>query len=169
MALTPSAFADDDDNTAAELPDWQIEDAILEAEGSIDAVLKSRYTITTYELEEENPENPGEIWVTTVAPPPVRGWTRDIAAFLAALTFRKNADLGEDDPIRLRFTMVRNFLNDIRDNRLSLNLPNLETPIPGQGVHVENLYDEELFHMEDVGLPPEGHTHEPLVFVRLDT
>lgn len=167
LALTPGAVSDDNNQTGATLPDWQIEDAILEAEGIVRAYLTARYTIPSTEVEEVNPENPLETWVWFVAPSPVRGWCRDIAAYLCALTFRKNKDLPEDDPIRLRFLMVMGMLKDVRD--YNMDLPGVDFPpapedTTKQGVHVENLYEGRLFSMEDFGLGYEGHVRAPQVF-----
>lgn len=163
MALTPSADSTDDGETAASLPDYQIEDAIEEAEGTLNAYILSRYTITTTNIEVENPEDPLETWIFEVAPSPIRGWTRDIAAYLAALTFRRNKDLEEDDPIRLRFDMVIGLLKDIRDGKVHLNLPIVEESVTDQGVHVENLYEGHLFDMADVGLAYEGQSVQRLI------
>lgn len=155
LALTPSAL-ETDNETAAKLPDWQIEDAIAEAEGTINAFLLSRYTIPTMEVEEPNPENPLEVWVWIVAASPIRGWTRDIAAWLCALTFRRNKDLPEDDPIRLRYLMVLGFLTAVRDRNMDLPLPGADTG-DDQGVTVVNLYDGNLFGLEDFNLGYDGH------------
>lgn len=157
LALTPRADSTNTVETAAGLPDWQIEDAIAEAEGVVDSFIATRYTITTVEVEETDPENPLTTWVWVVAPSPLRGWTRDIAAFLAALTFRKNKDLGEDDPIRLRYNHVMMMLKDVRDRKMDLTLPAADGG-DDQGVHVENLYDGKMFEFEDVGLGYEGRS-----------
>lgn len=153
LALTPGAV-EDDPATAASLPDWQIDDAIVEAEGVINAYLATRYAITPAEVEEPNPADPSEVWVTMAAPTPLRGWTRDIAAYLATLTFRRNKDLPEDDPVRLRFSMVMGYLTAIRDRGMNIPLPDNDTD--DQGVAVENLYTGHLFSMADVGLGYEG-------------
>ena len=150
-ALTPDGDKTDK-STAASLPDAQIEDAINEAEDTIRAFIASRYKIVIAEVEDGNE-------YVSVAPKPLRGWCRDLAAFLAALTFRRNKDLGEDDPIRLRWAMVMGFLKDVRDGKMDLDLPGPDDDTDSQGVHVENLYQGKLFGMEDVGLGYDGsHT-----------
>lgn len=152
-ALTPGALATDKE-TAASFADWQIADAIEEAEGIVNAHVLSRYTIPTEEVEEPNPDDPSETWVWVVAPSPVRGWTRDIAAWLVTLTHRKSKDIGEDDPIRLRYLMVLGMLEAIRDYKGSL--PGSIFPPADEdstaSVHVENLYEGKLFDAEDFGL-----------------
>ena len=152
-ALTPDA-AVANSGTAAELEDWQIEDAINEAEGIVQSYLASRYVIVSEEVEEPNPEDPSETWVSFVAPDPVRAWTRNIAAYLAALTYRRNRDLGEDDPIRLRYALTMANLLAVREGEMDIDLPGTETG--GSAVHVENLYTGDLFGLEDVGLGYEG-------------
>lgn len=151
LALTPSADAENKE-TAANLPDWQIEDAILEAEGVVNTHVLARYTIPVVEVT-ENVDGTDETFV--VAPSPIRGWARDIAAFLATLTFRKNKDLGKDDPIRLRFMWVMQMLTDIRDGKMNLPggvFPPATDANATEGVFVENLYTGTLFGPEDFGL-----------------
>lgn len=166
LALTPSADSNDL-TTAASLPDWQIEDALLEAEGVVNAYVLARYSIPTGEVEETNPSDPLETWVWVVAPSPVRGWTRDIAAYLATLTFRKHKDLTKDDPVRLRYLMVLQMLEDVRDLRASLPpiFPPAEDPDGGvPGVYVANLYEGTLFGPEDFGLGYAGQVQSPQVY-----
>ena len=163
-ALTPSG---DETNaeTGASLPDWQIEDAIDEAEGHINSFLSRRYTITPFEIEMVNPEDPLETWVFLVAPSPVRAWTRNIAAYLAALTYRKNKDLGEDDPIRLRYNLTMNNLREVRDGRLALALPTVEQG--ASEVAIFNLYEGHLFDESDFNLGPDTEYKRPQIMVPL--
>lgn len=152
-ALTPGADPASND-TAAGFADWQIEDGILEAEGIVNAHILSRYGIPTGEVEEVNPDDPDEVWVWVVAPSPVRGWTRDIAAWLVTLTHRKSKDIEEDDPVRLRYQMSLDMLVAIRDGKMFLPgsvFPPTEEP-SNNSVHIENLYEGELFGPEDFGL-----------------
>lgn len=148
LALTPGGSATDG-STAASLEDYQIDDAIREAEETIDLFLATRYTITPVETEEVDPTDPTTTWTFSVAPAPLRGWTRDLAAFLATLTFRRNKDIPADDPVRLRFNMVMGFLSQVRDGSLSLTLP---VPDSVAGITVQNLYEGRLFDMSNVGL-----------------
>lgn len=152
IALTPEGVEQGQPRgeTGAILPDWQITDAINEAEGLINAYVAKRYVITPEEVEEINPENPGETWVYFVAPSPLRGWTRNIAAWLATLTYRKNKDIGEDDPVRLRFNMTMASLTSVKDHSIDLALPINEV---GTNESIAlNLYDEPLFQLEDFNL-----------------
>jgi hypothetical protein len=152
-ALTPEASPADKE-TASGFADWQIEDGIEEAEGIVNAHVLARYNIPTGEVEVVNPEDPMETWVWIVAPSPVRGWTRDIAAWLVTLTHRKSKDISEDDPVRLRYQMVLEMLVAIRDYKGSL--PGSVFPPTDEdsqnSVHVENMYEGKLFSPEDFGL-----------------
>lgn len=147
LALAPDADSAGNE-TAASLKDWQIEDAIDEAEGRINAYVASRYSIVTFEIEVENPNNIGETWVFMVAPSPVRGWTRDVAAYLATLTFRKGKDLEERDPIQLRYDATMRDLVAVRDGKIDLQLPNPEGTTAGE-VAVYNQYEGQLFPTQD--------------------
>lgn len=147
-ALTPGGVTDQD-QTAASLPDWQLLDAIDEAEDMVNAYLVA-YSIVVETHEVDDPDNPGNTAVFVAAPNPVRRWTRDIAAYLATLTFRKNKDLPEDDPIRLRYSIVVGLLAQVRSGILLLPLPIVEGG--GHQVEIFNLYDGTLFGPEDFGL-----------------
>lgn len=144
-ALTPVADVAVPD-TATTFEDDQIIDAIKEADGNIDVYLGGKYSV---------PQDPDDV---DVAVYPVRAWSRDIAAYLVTLTFRKSKDLQPDDPIRLRFLWVMDILEKIANGDL---LPNLPPPVdPGvdgpQGAFVYNLYHGKLFTMADVFCPPGG-------------
>lgn len=166
LALTPNA-EEDGVETGAALPDWQITDAIDEAEGFINAFLIPKYVITPVEITVPDPEHEGQDFEDFfAAPAPVRGWTRTVAAYLCALTFRKHKDLTDDDPIVRRFKMVLGLLTDVRDGKTQLPLP--ENDDPSQGVYVENLYEPAMFALEDVGLAVDGRHVQRLWPARLD-
>jgi hypothetical protein len=139
-ALTPGADGTDQ-TTAAHFADAQIEDAIKEADGNIDTYIYSKFGI---------PQDPGD---PNVAVYPVRAWSRDIAAYLVTLTFRKSKDLEPDDPIRLRFLWVMGILEKIADGTLTPNLPQPPEPPEGtgpQGAFVYNVNPFKLFTPADV-------------------
>ena len=166
-ALTPGASQSGTSNakaTAASLADWQIEDAIAEATGTVKSLL-SRYTITETEQQVATGIDgdgapilaPGQ-----VAAYPIRAWTRNIAAYLATMTFKQNQDIKEDDPVRLRYIMTMGQLQAVHDG--SLDIPGLEpSEEVDQGVHVENTYEGKLFGPEDFLLTPEGVVPSPNV------
>lgn len=148
-ALTPGADSADS-TTAAMLQDDQIEDAILEADAMIDTYLATGYAVPTVDITRtvESVEK-----TFTVGKGPFRWWSRDIAAYLATLTYRRNKDIAEEDPIRLRFAMVLTMLEGIKSG---------ETTIPvdddgnlgqtGQDVFAYPYYEGNLFDTESFGL-----------------
>lgn len=143
-ALTPGA--DENDNTtAAGLEDPQIEDAIKEADGIIDTFVSSQYGI---------PQDPSD---ATVAIYPVRAWSRDIAAYLATLTYRKFKDYGPDEPVRQRHQWVMDILQKIADGKLIPKLPLPPDPADGygpEGAFVYNVNPFKLFTPADIWCPP---------------
>jgi hypothetical protein len=153
-ALAPGVDVPNSGPDASKLPDWQIRDFIDAAEGVINAYVGARYVITPSEVEQTVPDSdPPTTEMVTVAPVPIRAWTRDIAAYYATLTFNRSKDIGEDDPIRLRFALVLQLLADVRDRKSILPLP----PVPDDenatsGVAVFNLYEGTLFGPEDFNL-----------------
>lgn len=142
--------------TAASLTDGQIEDAINEAEGLINLYVSARYQVPVIEVEQSNDAEPPVMVAVDVAPDPVRGFTRNIAAYLSALTFRKNKDLPEDDPIRLRYRLTLDALTMIRDSKADLP-DDFDLPTGGDsGAAVFNLYEGTMFSMSDMGLTHVG-------------
>lgn len=138
-ALAPS---DDTVGSAATIPTDQITDAILEADARIAAYLPSTYTVPTVVIQQPPPNN------VTVAHPLFRFLSRDIAAYLASLTYYKNKDLLVDDAIRLRFAWATDLLNQIKNGELFL---------PGDTgddstLSVWNQYEGRLFSLEDFDL-----------------
>jgi hypothetical protein len=75
-------------NTAADLTDPELQDAIAQADATIDGRIGAAYA------------------ASETVPPIVKYWSRDIAAYLATLTFRKSKDIAPDDPVRLRYAFV---------------------------------------------------------------
>lgn len=162
LALTPGAKSDDKE-TAAGFADSQLIDAIAEADGVIKTYLNRYYTIPTANVEVPDPastvQDPLPNITVVAAPYPVRGWSRDIAAYLAQLTFRKHKDLPEDDPIRLRFGMAMANLDLVRKRGILLDptdFPPTDTGASQSGVFVENTYEGKLFDAEDFGLVAGG-------------
>lgn len=133
-ALFPGAdsgMPTEDKSTAASLPNLQIDLAIQEADSIIDTYLgvPSSHSV---------PRDPDD---DTVAVTPVRYWSRNIAAYLATLTFRKGKDLGRDDPVRLRHDDTIALLAMIRDGKTANPLPDPVDPNAAAGDAVGmNLY-----------------------------
>lgn len=138
FALTPGGD-ENDQTTASSFEDAQLNDAIKEADGHIDTYLSAFFQV---------PQDPD---LPDVAVYPVRAWSRDIAAYLATLTYRKSSDLDPDDPIRLRFRFVMDVLEKIADGKLKPNLPPVD---PGndtaQGAFVYNINNFRLFDWSDM-------------------
>jgi phage gp36-like protein len=77
--------ASSDTNTAADMDDGTITDAIAEASTIVDTYIMGPYA------------------PTDTVPGVVTYWTRDVAAFLATCTWRKSKDLAAFDPVYLRY------------------------------------------------------------------
>lgn len=160
LALTPGAKRVDNE-TASGFVDAQILDAIAEADGIIKSYLARYYQIDTSETQQVDPTaSAGSPPVNVeVAEYPVRGWSRDIAAYLATLTFMRNKDVKEDDPVRLRYGLAMANLDLVRKREIILNsddFPPVDNAASSSGVFVENLYDGTLFGPEDFSLAPGG-------------
>ena len=140
--------------TAATLEDPEIEDAIRQADSRIHSYLRLRYEIPVEMVEQGDPPQPHE-----VAPAPVRYWSRDIAAYLATLTFKRNKDVSPDDPVRLRHNAAMSELTDARKGVITLPFP---PPVPDDSsVTVVNQYVGRLFGPEDFDLTHAGHARRP--------
>lgn len=144
--------------SAAELSDGQLADAIAEASTRVDVYLAGRYT---------TPVAPVDPNVTPLTyPGPVAVWTRDIALYFATLTFLRGAPLEANDPVNLRYTAAMTDLAAARDGKLSLPLPAADVT-PGSGFvgAVANGYVG-LFDGSDAGyhrgaVSPGSYTNPP--------
>lgn len=142
-ALTPGGLTDDVE-TAAGLSDDQLKDAIAEADSAINAVLNGRVLVPGVSVTQ------GSV-VVVVAPAPLRYWSRDIAAWLATLTFKRNKDVTANDPVRQRYDFAMAQLAKIASGEYALPDPPF-TPVPGtggDGITIVNLWDGDLFGGED--------------------
>lgn len=139
-ALTPTGVA----GTAAVLSDPQLADAIAEADQLIDSYIGARYAV---------PVQP----VTGVIPPPVGSWSRDIAAYLATLTWRRSQDITDNDPVVRRYKLTMQALTDVRDGKNSLSIPSSDgqpQDAAGAGTLI-NPYSGDLFTTRDFDLYPD--------------
>ncbi len=124
--------------TAAAMSDADIQDSIDEAIAEIDAKL------------------PGDPYPDP-APELVERVATNIAAYLATLTHRKNNQLPQDHPVRLRYMRARELLEGMAKGDVELPAP----PAGGASTgHVENMYDGDLFVLSDLGLGPATHRRE---------
>jgi phage gp36-like protein len=125
--------------SASALSDPVLIEALASAEAEVDARLASRY---------------GVPFADVAVPALVRSLTVDVAAYLATLTFRESTDLGQDDPIRLRFARAQDLLGQLAKG--DLDLPGVTaddgSPAPAGRPRVLNTYEGRMFGLRDFGL-----------------
>lgn len=123
LALLPSSdgsLPTAPSNTAADLSDQQLVDAIAEADAHIDSMIGGRYA-TPVEL------------ISGDVPHPLDYWSRNIAAYNAALTYRQNQPLPDDHPVALRWRATMDALDAVSRGRASLPLPSNVGPSAAAG------------------------------------
>jgi phage gp36-like protein len=98
-------------NTAADLSNEQLTDAIAEADARINTYIGGRYATPVAADDSGN------------TPAPVNYWSRDIAAYLALLTWRKTQPVNQQDPVALRAAQALVELTSVRDGKTNLPLP----------------------------------------------
>lgn len=157
-ALAPGGDASRPGGTAASLEDSQIEDAIREADGIIDLHVSLRYSVPEVILTSTSTVEGEEVTITiTVGQQPARYWSRNIAAYLASLTFSRNRNIPEDEPVRLRYAQTMAQLQAVRDGLANLDFPppgGEDAPYDGDPT-VFNTYLGHLFDARDFHLAPE--------------
>lgn len=131
-ATVREALAPEGDNagTAAALSDGQLNDAITEATSEIDSTI------------------PGAPFTGTV-PAVVSSIARDVAAYLASLTYRKGLELPSDHPVALRYARAEMLLAKAAKGQLDLSG---EAESLTLEVGVANAYEGDLFTLEDFGI-----------------
>lgn len=97
-------------NTAADLTNEQLDDAIAEADSIIDGYLAKRYATPVKAVE-------------AAIPHPIDYWSRTLAAYLATCTYRGSMDFTDNDPIYRRFVQVMDLLKAVAKGDLALGLP----------------------------------------------
>lgn len=141
LALNPAGDPNDK-TTAASLPDATIQDAIDEADATIDAFIGGRYAVPV-------------AVVAGKVPMPIPAWSRNIAAYNATLTFRRGKDLTATDPVQLRYTATMSALTAVRDGKAVLQIPdNSGTNAATGGVAVSNPYTGDLWTADDFNIGP---------------
>lgn len=129
------------DSTAASLTDAQIEEAIDSATNEVEARLSGQY-IVPFSL----PPN---------TPPLVAEIVRDIAAWLADLTYRQDVDYTTgNEPMLLRYQRALDLLTRIETGAITLpgaDTPELPTTGSGTGQPI-NPYEGDMFRLKDFNL-----------------
>ena len=119
-----------DQSTAASMTDAQLQPAIDEAIAEVDARLRGAP-------------------FSDPAPRVVQDMARDLAAYLATLTHRKDVELEDAKPVYRRYIRARDLLRDLAKG-------DAELPVePAGGVSVpvvKNPYEGSLFRPQDLGL-----------------
>ena len=98
-------------HTAADLADEILQDAIAEADSTIDAYIGRFYTTPV-------PNDPD----TNATPHPIDFWSRNIAAYNATLSFRGSADFTDQDPVARRYNATMQALQAVKAGTAQLNL-----------------------------------------------
>lgn len=150
LALVPSSkglIPNPPSNTAADFEDEQLNDAIAEADSTIDSYIGGRY-ITP---------------VAGTAPHPIDYWSRNLAAYFATLTYRGSQDFADTDPIARRYLATMVTLGAVSKGTTTLNVPANagDSSVSGAGQPV-NQYDGNLFggSTDGVNLGPRNSTWE---------
>lgn len=129
------------EGSASGLSDSELQEAIDEASTIIDSRLASDYTVPFPD-----------------PPPAVQIIARDLAAYLATLTYRKGNPLPDNDPVARRYAVATGLLDEIVKGKAIL--PQLGSGDAGQAA-VQNAYEGDLFRLEDFGLGATGYAPVP--------
>lgn len=132
-------------NTAADLSDSQLADAIAEADSTINGYLANIYITPVAAVGDSD----------LVIPHPVDYWSRDIAAYLATCTYRGQMNIESTNPVLLRYNAVLGFLKDVASGKARLPLPrNGDTVGAGAASAPVNPYIGDLWDPSDFSLTP---------------
>lgn len=132
--------------TPAALSDAELNDKIAEAQARIDAALAPRYPVPFDGL----PNTPAV----------VQEVARDIAAYLALLTYYRSQPVDPNHPVRLAYNDALDILRQAQRGQVDvLAQPGQATVSAADSAAVENPYDGDLFISQDFGL---GRALNPL-------
>ena len=135
--LSPDADPTADTSSASSMSDAELQEAIDEAQTEVDAKLAARYTVPFSSI-----------------PPIVEKLTRDIAAWLATLVFRRGDPIDPNDPVQLRYNRAQANLLSIQSGKTELTTTtgpvSEDTAVP----EVVNQFDGDLFTPDDFALGP---------------
>lgn len=102
-------------NTAADLTDAQLTDAIAEADALIDGYIGGYYAVPVAN------DSGGNV------PHPLDFWSRNIAAYNATLAWRGSLDFADQDPVARRFKDTLDALTAVSKGQLRLQIPDNAT------------------------------------------
>jgi phage gp36-like protein len=105
--------------TAASMDDDQLTACIVDGQNEVDSRLGVRYDVP---------------FVDDSVPSAVNQITRDIAAYLATLTYRQTLDLTDQDPVVLRYNRSMALLIAISKGQANLDVPTGETEPTVSGI-----------------------------------
>lgn len=135
-------------NTAADLPNATLLDAVAEADATIDSYIGSRY-VTPVAVDP----------TTSAIPHPIDYMSRNIAVYLATLTFRGSQDFSDNDPVARRYNATMAVLISVQKGTGSLpGIPEIGTGGDGgasgsSGAAAPyNQYDGTMFNLDDFDL-----------------
>ena len=132
-------------NTAADLSNAQIQDAIAEADSKIDSYIGGRYQVPVAANTDGS------------LPHPIDFWSRSIAAYLATIVFRRSADFTDNDPVARRYNATLADLVSVRDGKSTLMIPDTASLANAEGAGAPvNPYVGSLFAPEDFSLGYSG-------------
>lgn len=131
-------------NTAADLSDDQLEDAIAEADSLINGYIGGYYQVP--------------VDAQQLANTPIPYWSRNIAAYVATLTYRGSMDFTDTDPIFRRYKDTLANLNAVASNKMRLQISDNVQDNAGEGAGAPfNPYIGDLWTPDDFDLQPEGY------------
>lgn len=145
LALVPSstgAVPSPPSNTAADLSDEQLQNAIDEASSQIDSYIGRFYTVPVASIG-------------GATPPPIDFWARNIAAYNASLSYRGSQDFPDTDPVARRWKATMDALNLVATGKATLNIPSntADNSVSAVGTAI-NPYIGELWTPDDFSLAP---------------
>lgn len=143
QALVPSSDGSQPDplsNTAADLSDAQLNDAIAEADSTIDGYLGGFYAVPV-------------ALVGNAVPHPLDYWSRNIASYSATLSYRGSMDFSDTDPVARRYKDTMAALQAVSAGKLKLQLPENFSGYGSTGAGpAQNPYDGDLWTPDDFNL-----------------
>lgn len=144
QALVPSSDGTQTNGTgtAADLTDAQLDDAIGEADSTIDAYIGGYYAVPVAE-------------VSSAVPHPIDFWSRNLAAYFATLAWRGSMDFTDTDPVARRYKETMDALTAVMNGKLRLQLPeNVSGNSAIEPGKAHNPYVGDLWDPSDFSLAP---------------